>query len=105
MIAHGLKGIADPLIDGLAVGADSGRLSVHQSFGRDDFSGVSSDPRKFNTATLVTSLSCGDLGYLATDVATPRDCLTNLDDFSVIAASWMKCTFPGAAGCEDLSGN
>ena len=58
-------------------------------------------PEIWHTATLVSSLSCGEHGYLDTDAN--RDCVSNLQDFAEVAATWMKCTHPKEGACDDLN--
>ena len=52
------------------------------------------DTNSFQQYTLVSSLNCGDWGYLATDLN--EDCKTNLSDFAALAADWLDCTDPCA---------
>ena len=66
--------------------------------------GTAGDITWWHDFTLVNTLSCGDLGYLTTDVAQPRDCRTSLPDFAVMSADWMECTDPdNPTNCDDLT--
>ena len=57
-------------------------------------------PEIWHVMTLVSSLPCGEHGYLDTDAN--RDCRSDLQDFAEVAASWMKCTHPKDGSCDDL---
>ena len=60
-------------------------------------------PMLWHPATLVTSISCGEHGYLTSD--KNKDCITNIPEFAIMAADWMKCTDPNpdVSGCDNLN--
>lgn len=51
--------------------------------------------------------ACGhsEVPYPDTDLSGPdgvRDCYVDIHDFATMCESWMRCTLPGGADCEDL---
>jgi len=51
---------------------------------------------KLNVTVLENDF-CGEWGYLSADLN--QDCYVNLDDFQLLASSWLECTNPGDLDC------
>ncbi len=51
---------------------------------------------------IIRDNECGAWGFLSADLN--RDCRIDLSDFSVMAGTWLKCTQPFMAGCEEAQG-
>jgi hypothetical protein len=50
-------------------------------------------------------LNCDDVPYFGKDIADlDGNCMVNLADFAMIAASWMRCTDPCGIECDTFSG-
>ncbi len=79
---------------------DAGGL--RETFLLDFGSGVvaMSDLSTWNTITLTANQACGDWEYPAGDLN--KDCVVDIEDFSFIAAEWLKCTDPGDSACIEL---
>ena len=45
-------------------------------------------------------LLCGDAGLDLIEGDINRDCYVNLEDFAIVARSWLRCNHPEDAGCE-----
>ena len=69
---------------------DSGSVTdpgstIMADFGNGTYS--ASTVSTWNTLTLVTSLECGDVGYLPQDLN--RDCVVNMADFAIFVENWL----------------
>lgn len=66
---------------------------------------ISSEDAAYNGVSVpdisvqVRENECGAWGYSPYD--ENEDCVVNLTDLSALAAHWMECTLPNAAGCLD----
>ncbi|MFI4912195.1 MAG: sugar-binding protein [Sedimentisphaeraceae bacterium JB056] len=51
----------------------------------------------WNDFVFVGADGCGLYGFAASDLN--KDCIVGLDDFTVVASEWLKCTDPTGTGC------